>query len=111
MASRRAAQDAMERAFGSTTVGPTRARRQISAPTGAKRRTPAEMTALGEQLYDVVCAKPGETMVVLAAKVGASARELHRPMSVLKRDGRIRSVGARSFTRYFPMTNGAAASA
>jgi DNA-binding Lrp family transcriptional regulator len=69
------------------------------------------MAALAEQLLQAVCVNPGETIAVIAAQVGASARELHRPMSLLKREGRVRSVGARSSTRYFPMTNGAAASA
>ncbi len=69
------------------------------------------MARLGERLYETVCAKPGETMAVLAADLGATPRELWRPMSQLKRDGRVRSVGARSFTRYFPMANEAAASA
>jgi hypothetical protein len=112
-ASRRAAQDAVERAFTSTRGAPTRApaRRQATSSAGGKRRTTVEMAALAEQLYHAVCANPGETIAAIAAEVGASARELHRPMSLLKRDGRVRSVGARSFTRYFPMTNGASASA
>jgi ribosomal protein L36 len=46
---------------------------------------------------------PGETMTVLGPQVGASARELHRPMQLLKRAGRVRSVGTRHSTRYFPM--------
>lgn len=112
-ASRAAAQDAVARAFASAAPAPARARarQQVMPSTTGKRRTPAEMAALAEQLFQAVCAKPGETMMVLAADVGTSARELHRPMSLLKRDGRVRSVGATSFTRYFPMTNGAAASA
>ena len=102
-ASRRAAQDAVERAFSVTTT-PNTARRQPSKSRGdSKRRTPAEIATLGDELYRVVCAKPGETMAVLAADVGSSARELHRPMSVLKRDGRVRSVGQRHRTRYFPV--------
>lgn len=112
-ASRKTAQKAVERAFALGTVVPSRARqgRKNSGSGSSKRRTPMEIAALGERLYEAVCAKPGETMSVLAADVGVSARELHRPMSTLKRGGRVRSVGARSFTRYFPMTNGASASA
>ena len=114
MGSRRAAQGAMDRAFASAAGAPTRARvrREGASPSASrKRRTQTEMLALAEQLFQAVCAKPGETMMVLAADVGTSARELHRPMSLLKRDGQVRSVGATSFTRYFPMTNGASASA
>jgi hypothetical protein len=112
-ANHRAAQEAVERAFASATIAPARARarRQVRASACGKRRTPTEMAGLGERLLHAVCAKPGETMTVLAADIGAPSRELYRPMSALKRDGRVRSVGARSCTRYFPMTNGASASA
>jgi hypothetical protein len=63
------------------------------------------MAALGERLYQEVCAKPGETMSVLAADLGSSWQELSRPMSHLKRDGRVRSVGQRHLTRYFPLVS------
>lgn len=42
-------------------------------------------------------------MVVLAADVGSSPRQLSRPMTQLKRLGRVRSVGQRHVTRYFPL--------
>jgi hypothetical protein len=42
-------------------------------------------------------------MRVLGAAVGASARKLYRPMRQLKRAGRVRSVGTRHATRYFPV--------
>ncbi len=45
-------------------------------------------------------------MAVLAPAVGATPRELHRPMATLKRDGRVRSVGQRHQTRYYPTTDG-----
>jgi hypothetical protein len=110
-ASRRAAQDAVERAFAATTA-PSTPRAQRSKSQGdSKRRPPAEIAALGERVYQAVCSKPGETMTVLAANVGASARELHRPMSLLKRDGRVRSVGQRHRTRYFPVGSDVRASA
>lgn len=56
-----------------------------------------------ERLYRAVCAHPGETMAVLMVDAGASVRELNRPMNQLKASGRIRSVGSRNHTRYFPM--------
>ena len=104
-ASRRTAQEAVERAFAArmSTFSAQPTRQRSKASTGRKRRTPAEIGALGERLYQAVCGNPGETMVVLAAAVGASARELHCPMSLLKRDGRVRSVGQRHRTRYFPV--------
>jgi hypothetical protein len=112
-ATRKSAQEALERAFAAAaTTQPAKAPRQGPKTSGGgKRRAPAEVAALGERIYQAVCAKPGETMTVLAADVGASARELHRPMALLKQAGRVRSAGARHLTRYFPTTNGAAASA
>jgi uncharacterized coiled-coil protein SlyX len=57
----------------------------------------------GAWLYAAVCERPGETMSVLAPIVGATARELNRPATRLRQAGRIRSVGTRHATRYFPM--------
>ena len=107
VASRRAAQQAVERAFASAAGKPARMRapRPVRSAGSSKRRAPGEIAALGERLYQAVCAKPGETMTVLMADVGGSARELQRPMALLKRAARVRSVGARHLTRYFPMVN------
>jgi DNA-binding Lrp family transcriptional regulator len=67
------------------------------------------LEALGERFYRAVRKKPGETMTVLATEVGASARELHRAVTRLKQDGRVRAVGQRAQTRYFPLANETAA--
>jgi hypothetical protein len=107
-ASRRVAQAALERTFGSV-AAPAQSRRPVRAASGGKRRPPEEVAELGERLYLAVCAKAGEGMVVLAADVGAPVRDLHRPMTLLKRAGRVRSVGARHLTRYFPMATKTAA--
>ena len=101
-ASRKAAQEAVERAFASAEAVHVRVRRGTPSQS-QKRRASADLVALGERFYEAVCAKPGEAMTVLAADVGASARELHRSVSLLKRTGRVRAVGSRSLTRYFPM--------
>ena len=74
----------------------------MSGGTSGRRRGPAEMAALGERLYEAVCAQPGETMSVLAPEIGKTPRELQRPMLALKRAGRVRSVGQRHQTRYYP---------
>ena len=110
-ASRRAAQQALERAFASAAAGPAKKRSRPQAKSaGDKRRTPDEIAALGERFYQAVCAKPGETMTVLAAELGVSGGELNRPMTLLRQAGRVRTAGARNHTRYFPMANEAAAS-
>lgn len=106
-ASRKAAQEAIERAFGSAVKPPVHAAEKAPRRVGEKRPS-ADIAALGERFYRAVCTKPGETMAVLAGIVGASARELNRPATLLRRAGRVRSVGTRQTTRYFPMANAAA---
>ena len=103
-ASHASARAAIERAFTSAAAAETKARaRRAKRATGAKRPS-ADIAALGERFHAAVCAKPGETMVALAREVGASARELHRSVTLLRRAGRVRVVGHRHLTRYFPTT-------
>lgn len=94
---------AVERAFASATPlvrssGPKRR-------AAGGRRAPTEVAALAERLYEAVCAHPGETMAVIAPQVGESAQALNRPMTHLKRAGRVRSAGQRHMTRYFPLSS------
>jgi hypothetical protein len=95
-----AARAAVERAFSLATPGqrPTPRRRATY-----RRRPPAEVAQLAETLLEAVRACPGETMTVIAARVGERPRVLLRPMMHLKDAGRVRSAGERNFTRYFPM--------
>ncbi len=104
----RAAAGAVERAFGSVPKRPT-ARRKATATRslGGARRTPEEMAELGERLFDAVRANPGGSMTMLMVQIGSSARDLHRPMMLLKSAGRVRSVGQRGASRYFPMAESA----
>jgi hypothetical protein len=101
-AARREAGEAVERAFSGAYRAPRG--RAVSKPsrTAGRRRAPAELSVLCERLYEAVCAQPGETMAVLAPELGSSSRELHRPMAALKGAGRVRSVGQRRQTRYYP---------
>lgn len=101
-ASHRAVASAVERAFASSVMRP-RSQPAHAAPRATGRRRPAtELATLSERLYQAVCAQPGETMAVLGPELGRTPRELHRPMTVLKRAGRVRSVGQRHQTRYYP---------
>lgn len=102
-----AAAKAVQRAFGSATARPKRRRSAATKSAASGRRSPEEIAALGERLYEAVRANPGKDMATLAAAVGGSTRELHRPMTVLKQAGRLRSVGHKNRTRYFPMAQGA----
>ena len=103
-----AAQGAVERAVASSVGGaaPNGKKRSPSAALSSRqgaRRPSDEIGALSERFYETLCRSPGETMSVLGPIVGATARELNRPMLVLKRAGRIRTVGTKHGTRYFPM--------
>jgi hypothetical protein len=98
---RRAATAAVERAFACAAM-PNRAPVARST-SGGRRRARSEMSALADRLYAAVRAKPGETIAVIAAEVGETAKSLHRPMAHLKQAGRVRSAGQRHLTRYFPM--------
>lgn len=89
---------------GSRGRAPRRAQRQ----TQSRRRTVEDVAALGERLLAAVAAAPGETMTALAARIDTTPRELSLPAARLKRAGRLRSVGQRQHTKYFPATAGAA---
>lgn len=110
-ATRVAVQAAMDRAFASSGGAKVPKRRQDEPPRASHRRPPAEMAALVDRLYAAVRETPGESMTVLAPAVGGSPRELQRPMTLLRRAGRVRSVGKRQGTRYFPMVGADEASA
>lgn len=107
-ATRVAAQAAMDRAFATNVSTKVKKQRQEETPRTSHRRPSAELATLGGRLCEAVRATPGETMTVLAPMVGASPRELLRPMTLLKRAGRVRSVGTRQATRYFPMAGASA---
>jgi hypothetical protein len=98
-AQRKAAAAAVERAFAAVAL-PARAA-TVRAAAG-RRRAAAEVSTLAQQLYAAVRAHPGERIAVIAAEVGQRPSALHRPMFHLKREGRVRSVGQRHQTRYFP---------
>jgi len=117
VALRTAATAAVERAFAATrsTAGePPQRTRVVSAGARAKpapRRAVEEVEALAEAFYAALRRSPGETMATLASQVGATPRALQVAVARLKRAGRVRSVGERQFTRYFPMTTAPTATA
>ena len=117
---RQAANEAVKRAFVSAGQSDTAGRgRAPQAPRATKsskttarpqRRTPEEIAGLSERLYAAVCATPGATITALRTQVEGSARELSLPMTALKRAGRVRTVGRKHRTRYFPMADSGVAS-
>lgn len=101
---RRTATAAVERAFSRAAGGKAKGGRVTAAREMGQRRAPEELAALGERLYAAICAQPGAAMATLATALGATPRELNRPATQLRRAGRVRSVGQRHATRYFPMS-------
>jgi hypothetical protein len=100
---RQEAAQAMERVLSA------RAATEKRSPAGSKRarsngqrRGAMELNAMAEEFYAAVCDNPGANMTILAAKLGRSAMQLHRPVARLKQAGRVRSVGERQHTCYFP---------
>jgi len=95
---------------------PAAQRRKATKPKAAparrasstQRRSADEMDAFAARLFEAVESSPGETMAVLAPRLGVSARELERPVLRLKKAGRIKTVGERSRMRYYPMARAAA---
>jgi hypothetical protein len=109
VALRKAAQGAVERAFAAAVVSvgapPAVTASRPRATRGAgKRRATTELSALGERFFEVLSLKPGETMGVLSAEMGASPVELHRAVARLREAGRVRTIGERSQMRYFPLS-------
>lgn len=102
----RSAREAIDRAFAGAAGAARKPAQKVAATaaTGGRRRARAELSAVAERLYRAVRARPGEGIVALAGDLGVPARELQRPMALLKQAGRVRSVGLRHLTRYYPRT-------
>ena len=103
-ACRQIARSTIERALGGTAAAP-KAKPVVAKDKSAKpaiKRSRAEIEGLQSKLYAAVAAQPGETMRVLAEGIGATPAELQVPVAKLKKQERIRTVGTRQFTRYFP---------
>ena len=86
-----------------------RRKRRASANPPAARRSREEIDDLSNRFLDAVRASPGETMETLAPRVQVKAGLLQVPVARLKRAGRVKTVGQRQFTRYFPTDNQVAA--
>mgnify|MGYP006995637744 CR=1 FL=1 len=98
-----AASVAVRAAFERASQPPSKRSASKSTRSPARRRSPEELTALQERLYAAIRRHPGETMAVIGPAAGATAQELERPVIRLRQQGRVRSVGRRQATRYFPM--------
>lgn len=104
-AGRQAASDAIERSFVVDAGRRPRSgdgKRPAAERVPGRRRSAEEIETLAEQLYALVRAHAGESMATFAEQLKSRAADLHRPMMKLKTEGRVRSVGQRHQTRYFP---------
>jgi hypothetical protein len=103
---RRTVQHAVERSLSGTASNARAAKTNVARycqPSSARpRRSATALDELCDKLHQCVCDRPGESMLVLADEIGCGVRELQRPMSKLKTQGRVRSVGQRNLMRYFP---------
>lgn len=104
---RHVAQEALQRSLYGQTVARRASKdksdRSPAAPKPeTKRRTAAQLDATCEQLCELVRARPGESIVTLAEKMGVPASALQRPMAKLRVESRVRTVGQRHLMRYFP---------
>jgi hypothetical protein len=103
---RQAAQQALERALSRAAAGRRSTKGSGDRPAArsltTKRRTAAQLNEACEQLCALVRARPGESIAALAAEMGTSPGALQCPMAKLRAEGRVRSVGERHLTRYFP---------
>lgn len=100
-----AAQQAVERAVrGTVAEGQPRRQKQggTDPATRMSRRAAPTLAEMCNTLSEVVRANPGASMVTIAEKMGAKSVDLQWPMAKLKSAGRVRSVGQRSMTRYYP---------
>jgi len=97
----------VERTFRASAVTATapKSKAKLAKPKreSGPRRTPAEIQALGERFYELLCTKPGAAMTVYSAELGVTPSELHRPVAMLKRAKLVRSVGERQAAKYFPL--------
>ncbi len=106
-ASRAAAIAAVTRAFTDQAVpAPTQASQPRQTKRKGKpatqRRTAAEIDELADKFCSEVLKEPGATMLVLAPRVGATADQLSVAVKRLRQAERIRTVGHRHQTRYYP---------
>jgi len=103
---RLAVQRAVERSLSRCAVARTPSKRvetrRVTPSASTKRRTQTELDEVCEGLCKQVRARPGESMTTLAEEMGMPMSALQRPMAKLRTEGRVRSVGQRHLTRYFP---------
>ncbi len=99
----KALDQAFDRGRGAGRASRSSARPKTSGVVTVPRRTSEEIASLKQQLYQIVCAMPGEAMAVLAKQIDSTPKELQVPIARLKAEGLLKTVGQRQAMRYFPL--------
>jgi predicted Rossmann fold nucleotide-binding protein DprA/Smf involved in DNA uptake len=68
------------------------------------RRSHDELNTIGEKVVQALRMSPGASAAEVASALGLDKAQLLAPMLQLRAQGRIRKVGERTSTRYFPST-------
>lgn len=111
---KRAALESVSRALGSST--PVRATARAKASKGrvsaaqaradarkkGEKRTPESLQALTEELYAQVKSETGRRIEEIAQAMGVSTKELVLPAKKLLEGKRIKTVGHKRATKYYP---------
>ena len=75
--------------------------RRPAKETGAQRSA-AEIVEVSESLHEFIRKHPGQTMLQIAEAMDTTTDALRHPMRRLKDSNRVRSLGKRAQTCYFP---------
>jgi len=82
---------------------PGKGRRKRREKRACARRSHDEISGLVEQLYQEICACPGERMSVLSGKLEQGSGALSFPMRRLVKVGRVKKTGSRQHACYYPV--------
>ena len=89
---------------------PNSARQSSPSPQSAAsprkmspKRSPEMLTQMTDELYERIVASPGGAMSKFAEELGRKVTELQVPISMLKKQKRVRTIGDRQSMRYFPV--------
>jgi hypothetical protein len=73
-----------------------------STPTGV-RRSRADVDAIADKLMQEIWSTPGQSITVIASRMGIPPVELKIPIRRLKDQGKLKTAGVSQFTKYFPI--------
>lgn len=67
------------------------------------RRSSDELRAIGLRLVNLIREDPGMGMSHYSDRLGVSPKDLWRPSVVMRKEKRIRTIGSKGATKYFPV--------